>query len=183
VTSIVGIVGSLRRDSYNRALLRGAAALAPAGVTLAVHGLQGIPLYDADLERAEGLPPAVVALKEAVAAADGLLLATPEYNNSLPGVLKNAVDWLSRPPDDIPRVFHGRAVAVIGASPGGFGTVLAQDAWLPVMRTLQMRPWFGGRLMVSRVHTLLDEDGEPTDPELRRRLQEFVAGFARFAGA
>jgi len=81
----------------------------------------------------------------AIAAADGLLLVTPEYNNSIPGVFKNAIDWLSRPPADISRVFGGKPVAIIGASPGGFGTILSQEAWLPVLRTLGTKPWFGGR--------------------------------------
>ena len=94
------------------------------------------------------MPAAVAKLKEQVAAADGLLLVTPEYNNSIPGVFKNAIDWLSRPAADIPRVFGGRKVAVIGASPGGFGTILSQTAWLPVLKTLGTNPWFGGRLLV-----------------------------------
>jgi len=108
--------------------------------------LHGIPLYDGDLEAAEGLPQAVRDLKARVIACDGLLLATPEYNNGVPGVLKNAIDWLSRPVSDIPQVFGNRPVApvaVSGASPGGFGTILTQDAWLSVLRTLRMCPWFG----------------------------------------
>jgi hypothetical protein len=83
------------------------------------------------VETADEIPERVSALKEAIVAADGLLLATPEYNNSMPGVFKNAVDWLSRPPADIGRVFGGKPVAVLGASPGGFGTILSQNAWLP----------------------------------------------------
>jgi NAD(P)H-dependent FMN reductase len=121
-----------------------------------------------------------VALKDRICAADGLLLASPEYNNSLPGAFKNAVDWLTRPPDDIPRVFGDRPVAVVGASPGGFGTVLAQSAWLPVLRTLRTRPWFGGRLMVSGVHRLLDDEGRLTDDKTRQALQDFLAGFVEF---
>lgn len=87
-------------------------------------------------EALEWQPEPVKALKEAIVAADGLLLATPEYNNSIPGVFKNAIDWLSRPPADIKRVFGGMPVALTGASPGGFGTILSQNAWLPVFRTL-----------------------------------------------
>jgi len=106
---------------------------------------------------------------------------TPEYNNSLPGVFKNAIDWLSRPASDIGRVFGGRPVAVIGASMGGFGTILAQDAWLPVLRTLGTRPWFEGRLMVSRAQGAFDADGRLKDDAVRDQLARFLDGFAAFA--
>ena len=99
----------------------------PQGATLEIGTIKGIPLYDGDVEAAHGLPATVSRLKEQIVAADGLLLVTPEYNNSLPGVFKNAIDWLSRPSADIPRVFGGRRVAVMGASPGGFGTLLVAD--------------------------------------------------------
>jgi NAD(P)H-dependent FMN reductase len=99
----------------------------PSGVNLEIATINGIPLYDADLEASEGIPLPVMALMERIAASNGLLLATPEYNNGIPGVFKNAIDWLSWPPADIPRVFGNRSVA--GASLGGFGTILAQNAW------------------------------------------------------
>lgn len=182
MTQIVAIAGSLRRQSFNLGLLRAAAGLMPDGATLDVRTLAGIPLYDADAEAADGLPPAVTELKEAVAAADALLLATPEYNNGIPGVFKNGIDWLSRPAGDIGRVFGGKPVAVIGASPGGFGTILAQDAWLPVLRTLGTRPWFGGRLLVSRAGSLFDGGGRLTDDASRQRLAEFLAGFVAAIG-
>ena len=174
---IVGITGSLRRGSLNTALLHAAAELSPADVVIEIATIKGIPLYDGDVEAAEGIPQAVVALQTQIAAADGLLLATPEYNSSIPGVLKNTMDWLSRPPTEIPRVFGGRSVAVIGATPGGFGTVLAQSAWLPVLRALGTHPWFGGRLMVSRAHQVFNESGEMVDETARKQLQNFLAGF------
>lgn len=177
---IVGISGSLRRGSYNTALLRAAAAEAPEGTELTVETLHGIPLYDADLEAEEGIPPRVTELKDAVAEADGLLLATPEYNNSIPGVFKNAVDWLSRPPSDIRRVFRAKPVALMGATPGRAGTVLAQNAWLPVLRTLGTRPWFGSRLLVSRAREVFDDDGALVDEEIREKLGKFVRGFVDF---
>jgi chromate reductase len=180
---IIGITGSLRSGSFNSALLRASTGLMPNETTLEIATLKGIPLYDGDLEASEGIPQAVIALQEQIVAADGLLLATPEYNNSMPGVFKNAIDWLSRPPSDIPRVFGGRPVAVVGASPGGFGTVLSQNAWLPVLRTLGMCPWFGGRLLVSRAHDVFDESGEMVDEKARKQLQVFLAGFAEFAQA
>lgn len=183
MTTIIGIAGSLRRGSFNAALLRAAAGLAPDGVTLEIATIKDIPLYNGDLEADQGIPPAVAALKDRIAAADGLLLATPEYNHSLPGVFKNAIDWLSRPPADIPRVFGGRSVAVIGASPGGFGTILAQNAWLPVLRTLGMQPWFGRRLLVSHAGKVFDEAGELVDDQVREQLRKFVHGFVGFVQA
>lgn len=179
MAKILGISGSLRRGSYNSALLRAAAGLTPEGAALEIADLHGIPLYDGDLE-ASGMPEAVQALKARVLACDALLLATPEYNNSIPGVFKNAIDWLSRPPADTARVFGNRPVAVIGATPGGFGTTLAQSAWLPVLRTLGTRPWFGGRLMLARAGQAFDAAGELTDEALRKQLGDFLRGFAAF---
>src|SRR5499426_3294087 len=175
--TILGIAGSLRQSSFNAALLRAAAAVAPAGCTVDIVSIRGIPLYDGDVEEATGIPEVVETLKERMAAADGLLLVTPEYNNSIPGVFKNAIDWLSRPPADISRVFGGKPVGLIGASPGGFGTILSQEAWLPVLRTLGTRPWFGGRLLVSRAATVFDERGNMTDEAVKKQLQQFVQGF------
>lgn len=180
MSRIVGISGSLRSGSYNTALLHAAAAEAPEGTELTVETLHGIPLYDADLEADEGIPPRVSELKDAMAEADGLLLATPEYNNSMPGVLKNGVDWLTRPPSDIGKVFRGKPVAVMGATPGRAGTVLAQNAWLPVLRTLGTRPWFGSRLLVSGAGDVFDDDGALVDEEIREKLRKFVRGFVDF---
>jgi chromate reductase, NAD(P)H dehydrogenase (quinone) len=177
MTTIVGISGSLRGGSFNSALLRAAADLMPDGATLRIETIAGIPLYDADDEAANGLPAAVARLKDAIATSDGLLFATPEYNNGVPGVAKNAVDWLSRPPSDIARVFRGRPVAIAGASPGGFGTVLAQNAWLPVFRTLGADLWSEGRLLVSRAGSAFDGDGRLVDGPTRDSLQKFLAGF------
>jgi NAD(P)H-dependent FMN reductase len=180
---IVGISGSLRRGSYNSALLRAAVALMPGGAELAVATISGIPLYDGDVEAAEGIPRPVAELKDAIAAADGLLLVTPEYNNSIPGVFKNAIDWLSRPPGDIPRVFGGKRVALVGASPGGFGTVLSQNAWLPVLRTLGCELWSGGRLLVSRAASVFDADGALADARIAESLRAYLAGYAAWVDA
>jgi chromate reductase len=181
MTTIIGISGSLRKDSYNTALLHAAAALMPDGITLTVKTIHGIPLYNEDEEDADGIPPLVQELKAGIAAADGLLLSTPEYNNSIPGVFKNAIDWLSRPGADILKVFGGKPVAMIGASPGPFGTLLSQSAWLPVLRTLGTKPWFGAKLFVSHADKAFDSNGQITDAALKERLQKFLAGFARFA--
>lgn len=108
------------------------------------------------------------------------MLATPEYNNGVPGVFKNAIDWLSRPASDIPRVFGNRPVAVIGASAGSFGTILAQNDWLPVLKTLGTRHWTGGRLMVARANHVFVESGEIADDTVRLRLKDFLDGFLQF---
>ena len=179
MTKVLGISGSLRRGSYNSSLLRAAARLMPAEATLEIASIRGIPLYDADME-AQGIPAVVTQLKDAIIAADGVLLVTPEYNNSLPGVFKNAIDWLSRPASDVKRVFGGRRFAIIGASPSGFGTVLSQTAWLPVLRTLGTQPWFGARLMVARAGGVFDEAGNLKDPLVEEQLKHFLAGYVSF---
>lgn len=177
MTGLVGISGSLRRNSFNAGLLRAARDAMPAGATLEIGSIAGIPLYNADEEEAGGIPAPVAALKDLIAGSDGLLLVTPEYNNGIPGVFKNAIDWLSRPNADIARVFRGRKVALIGASPGGFGTILAQDHFLPVLRTLGVSLWTQGRLMVSGAGKAFDAEGNLTDAAVRARLAEFMAGF------
>jgi NAD(P)H-dependent FMN reductase len=182
-TALIGIAGSLRRGSFNAALLRAAATLMPDGASLTIHSIEDIPLYNADQETADGIPEPVTILKNAIAASHGLLIATPEYNNSIPGVLKNAIDWLTRPPDDIKRVFRGRPVALIGASAGGYGTILSQNAWLPVLRTLRADFWSEGRLLVSRAQNVVAENGEISDEKTLEQLRTFVNGFAEFAAS
>jgi NAD(P)H-dependent FMN reductase len=177
---IVGIAGSLRRGSFNAALLRAAAAVAPAGTDVEIASIAGIPLYDGDVESAQGIPAPVAALKDRIAASDGLLLVTPEYNNSMPGVLKNTIDWLSRPSKDIPRIFGGRAVALMGATPGRGGTRLSQSSWLPVFRTLGMRFWSGKVLYVAEAGQVFDAEGTLKDETVKRLLTAFMAGFAAF---
>jgi chromate reductase, NAD(P)H dehydrogenase (quinone) len=180
MATIVGLSGSLRGASVNAMLLRAAARLAPPGLTVEIASIRGIPLYDGDVEATEGVPMPVRALKRKIAAADGLLIVTPEYNNSIPGVLKNAIDWLSRPPEDIRNVFGARPVAIIGATPGQGSTALAQTAWLPVLRTLGTVPWFGSRVMVSNADEVFDSEGKIIDEKTRTRLEAFINGFAAF---
>ena len=183
MTTIIGISGSLRRGSFNSALLRAATELMPAGAELRIGSIEGIPLYNGDVEAAEGVPGRVTELKNQIIAANGVILATPEYNNSIPGVFKNAVDWLSRPVADIKSVFGGKPFALMGASAGGFGTVLGQNAWLPVLRTLGTKPWFGARMMVSRAQTVFDEQGKLKDDAVKKQLEEFLKGFVSFVSA
>jgi chromate reductase, NAD(P)H dehydrogenase (quinone) len=179
MTKLLGISGSLRRGSYNSALLRAATRLMPAEATLEVASIRGIPLYDYDVE-VQGMPATVTQLKDAIVAAAGVLLVTPEYNNGVPGVFKNAIDWLSRPSSDIKRVFGGRPFAVMGASQGAFGTILSQTAWLPVLRTLGTQTWFGGRLLVPRAASVFDESGALKDPAVAEQLRQFLADYVSF---
>lgn len=174
--TLVALSGSLRQASYNTALLRAASALCPDGVRLDLRTLHGIPLYDGDVE-AQGTPAAVTGLQQAVQAADGLLICTPEYNNSMPGVLKNGLDWMSRGPEG-KKTFAAKPTALLGATPGGFGTVQSQDAMLSVLRAFAVNFWFGGRLMLSRAHTLFDADGALQDEAVKTQLSDFLKGFA-----
>jgi len=112
MAKLLGLSGSLRTGSFNTSLLRAAKELAPKDSTFEIASIRGIPLYDGDVEDKEGIPAAVSALKDQIAGVDGLLLVTPEYNGSIPGVMKNAIDWLSRPSNDIGRVFGNRAVGI-----------------------------------------------------------------------
>ena len=178
---IIGIAGSLRKASYNGALLRAAAAAAPNGFEVELGSIAGIPLYDGDVET-QGVPEAVAALKDKIAGADGLLICTPEYNNAMPGVLKNAIDWLSRPAKDIGRVFGNKPVAMIGATPGGGGTRLSQASWLPVLRVLGTRQWNGGTLFVAKAHEVFASEGKLVDEKIGKLLTAFMAGFAEFIG-
>jgi chromate reductase len=180
MTRILGLSGSLRQGSFNASLLHAAKALAPDDLDVEIGCIRGVPLYDADIEAADGIPAEVQRLKDQLRSADGLLLVTPEYNNGVPGVFKNAIDWMSRPASDITAVFGGKPVAVIGASPGGFGTILSQNHWLPVLRTLGTRPWFEGRLMVAWAGSVFDADGNLTDQPICNRLRDFMAAFADF---
>jgi NAD(P)H-dependent FMN reductase len=177
---ILGLGGSLREASKNRALLHEAAALAPAGTELDLSQLVvigSLPLFNQDILERDGFPAGVAELKDALRAADGLLIATPEYNWGIPGFLKNAIDWASRPASDIPHVFGDLPVALIGAG-GGAGTRFAQNAWLSVLRFLKMRPWFGQSLYVDRAQERFDDRNRLTDEATREQLLAVITGFA-----
>jgi chromate reductase len=176
---VLGISGSLRGASYNSALLRAAQELRPD--LIEVGDIHNIPLFDADLE-ARAVPSPVLELKRKVKAAKGVLLVSPEYNHSVPGVLKNVIDWLSRPSDGLVRVFGDKPVAVMGATPGGFGTALAQTAWLPVFQSIGAHLSPSGRLLVSHAPNVFDDTGHLHDDEIRERLGHFLDKFASFCG-
>ncbi len=181
MTRILGISGSLRKGSFNTSLLRAAQSVAGDGIEVDIATLHGIPLYDGDMEASEGIPAAVTALREKIIASDGVLLATPEYNNGVPGVFKNAIDWLSRPPSEVPRTFGNRAFALMGASPGGFGTILSQNAWLPILRTLGTRQWNGAKMLVSKAGDAFDGSGKLTSEAMAKQLGDYVRNLAAFA--
>jgi NAD(P)H-dependent FMN reductase len=177
---ILALGGSLREASRNRALLHEAAALAPAGTELDlghVAVIGSLPLFNQDIVERDGPPLGVAQLKDALRAADGLLLATPEYNWGIPGFLKNAIDWASRPAKDIPQVFGDLPVALIGAGGSG-GTRIAQSAWLAVFRYLTMRPWSGHALYADRASERFDEHSRLSDEATREQLRAVVTGFA-----
>lgn len=180
MVTIAGISGSLRKHSYNAGLLRAAAEAVPEGCTLKTGTIQGIPLYNADAEEADGIPAAVAELKDLIASADGLLLVTPENNNSMPGVFKNAIDWLTRPPEDRMRVFGGKPVGLMGATPGSFGTAFSQYAWLPVLRLLGTQVWSGRLMWVSGAMGKFDEEGNLTDDKTKKQLAKYMDGFTDF---
>jgi chromate reductase, NAD(P)H dehydrogenase (quinone) len=163
---ILGIAGSLRRDSHNRVLLRAAADLLPSGAELQEwEGLADLPAFDEDLEAAP--PLAVQRFLDEVAAADALLIATPEYNHSIPGALKNALDWASRPfPDN---VLRGKRVLVVGASTGLFGAVWAQAEVRKVLKASGADP-LPDELPVGMAHDAFTADGALADPLLAERL-------------
>ena len=175
---VLGIAGSLRAASYNRALLRAARELAPPGMSLrSFEGLREIPPYDGDVEVA-GVPPPVAALKQAVEAAGAVLIATPEYNHSIPGVLKNALDWASRPPGSS---FRGKPVAITGASTGAMGTVRAQEELRRVLRTLGVFVVPSPEVLVASAATRFDAEGRLQDEATRKYLGRLLAELAAWA--
>jgi chromate reductase, NAD(P)H dehydrogenase (quinone) len=169
---ILGFAGSLRRASYNRGLVRAAADVAPLGIVVQIVDLSDIPLYNQDVEDA-GEPESVKSFKGAIGRADALLVATPEYNHGTSGVLKNALDWASRPRLTSP--LKDKPVAVMGASPGRGSTARAQaqlrEAFVFTGACVMPQP----ELLVSAAGSHFDDDGNVTDPELRDRLAELVA--------
>jgi chromate reductase len=173
---ILGIAGSLRADSHNVRLLRAAAETLPPGVMLELwDGLRDVPLYDEDVDR-EVTPAGVHALREAIAGADAVLVSTPEYNASIPGVLKNALDWASRP--YATNVLRGKPAAVVGATTGLFGAVWAQAETRKVLRTIGAHV-LEDELPLGLADDAWDPDGRLLDPELRDRLADVVGNLVR----
>jgi NAD(P)H-dependent FMN reductase len=177
---ILAISGSLRQASLNTRLLTALQQRAPAEVSIELATLHGIPLYNGDDEKLTGIPATVEQLRERIRAADALMLATPEYNAGMPGVLKNALDWLSRPPEVMAPTFAGKPLALCGATPGGLGTTLAQAGSLQVLRQFKLR-LYTEHLRVSAAHKQLDEAGQ-ADQSLADMLERWLRGFVEFVG-
>jgi chromate reductase, NAD(P)H dehydrogenase (quinone) len=172
---VLAISGSLRDDSFNTKLLRAAAELAPPGVEVELwNGLKAVPPFDED-DEGEQAPAAVVELYDAIAGADAVLFATPEYNSSIPGQLKNAIDWASRPKGSA--ALLNKTVAVVGASTGMFGAVWAQAELRKVLASAGARV-IDAELPVPASHTRFDEHGRLVDDEIRERLAEIVKTLA-----
>ena len=172
---IVAIAGSLRRRSFNRALVVAAAEIAPPGLSIESVEIGGLPFYDADLE-AQGDPPAVAEFKSALAAADGILIATPEHNSGIPGVLTNALDWGSRLPGRSP--LAGKPVMVMGASPSQVGTARAQLHLRQVLSHVQARVLPPPELLLARAHERFDAELRLTDENTRLLLAGLLRRFA-----
>jgi len=174
---LIIISGSLRKNSFNTRLAHCIAGQVPAGASAEVATLHGIPLYDGDLEESEGIPEAVEALRSGIKAADGLILVTPEYNAGMPGVFKNALDWLTRPPEELKPTFGGRPTALAGATPGAWGTGFAQAGALINLR--QLGCWlFPDHLRVSKAGDRFD--GDRADEKLAQQLAEWTRNFTEF---
>ena len=171
---ILAMVGSLRRGSYNRLLYEAAVELSPAGMTFAEADLRSLPLYDDDLRLEQGYPPPARELRAAIAAADGLLIVSPEYNHAVPGVLQNAIDWASRAPD---QPFKGKPVAIMGASTSRLGTVRMQHGLRATLESLEAHALLKPEVMVTFAREAFDEEGL-IDAKAREVVAAQMAAFA-----
>ena len=181
IVRVVGISGSLRKGSFNTMLLNEAVRLKPEGIEIEVLDFSAFPVYNQDIEEA-GLPEAVSQAKVQIAGADAVLIATPEYNYGIPGPLKNAIDWISRPYGTSP--FGGKPLAIMGASPGMLGTIRAQLSLRQTAVFLDMHALTAPEIYLARAHEKFDSDGKLTDEmaiKLVGQLLENLKGFAQRA--
>src|SRR5215211_3238379 len=168
--NVIGISGSLRKGSFNTAALRAAQGLAPEGMTIEVAEIGDLPLYNEDV-KAAGFPPPAARLRSQIAAADAILFVTPEYNYSVSGVLKNAIDWASRPPN---QPFDGKPVAIMGASGGVFGTARAQYHLRQMLIFLNALPVNRPEVMIGQAQNKFDGDGNLTDEPTREFIRKLL---------
>lgn len=175
---IVALVGSLSKNSLNRRLFRAIERQAPSDLTIEELDISSLPLINLDLIDGVEMPQPVEQLKEAIASANALLIVTPEHNASIPAPLKNAIDWASRPQDDMPRVYGGKLVAICGATPGRSGTANAQSSLVPVFNAVGCAVWQPGRpLQISRAGGTFDTEGNIDDPEIEAAVADFARDF------
>lgn len=175
--SVLGICGSLRKGSYNMAALRTAIELKPTGMIVTVADISQIPLYNEDV-RAQGFPAPVETLRRQIAEADALLFACPEYNYSMSGVLKNAIDWASRPPD---QPFAGKPCAILGAAAGMAGSARAQGDLRRSMVFLDMHPLNKPEVLIGQAQTKFDDEGKLTDEAARGFIRDMMTALERWA--
>jgi chromate reductase len=169
---ILSLSGSLRAASYNTSLLRALPELAPPSLHFTLHTIAGIPVYNGDDEDASGLPDAVVTLRKAIRASDGVIIATPEYNNGVPGPLKNALDWCSRPP--VPHGLYGIPTAILGASDGALGTARSQHALRQSLVPLNSPTLPFPQVLVGHAQHKIDASGRLTDEGTRKFIAEWL---------
>jgi chromate reductase, NAD(P)H dehydrogenase (quinone) len=174
---ILAFAGSLREKSFNKALLRAVRDLAPVGMEVEIFDLAGIPLFNADLE-AEGDPESVAGFKEAIRQADGVLIASPEYNHGMTGVTKNAIDWASRPAREAP--ITGKPAGILGASPGVTGTARSQDQVRQSLKSVNAPCMPHPELLVFRAKEKFDEDGNLTDESTLKYLEKYLRAFSEW---
>lgn len=173
---VLGFAGSLRKDSYNRALLRNASQLLPENMELEIFDLSSIPIYNDDI-RVTGYPETVQLFRNKIAEADALLIATPEYNYSIPGVLKNAIDWVSRPPN---QPFDGKPVGVMGASGGISGTIRAQTHLRDIFVFVNAIPLNKPQLYIQKAQDQFDKEGNLTNEATRNQLKKLLEALAKW---
>lgn len=171
---ILGIAGSLRNGSYNKMLLNAAAELAPESIGIETFDIKGIPFYNSDTEKA-GTPDSVTAFKDKIRESDGVLISTPEYNYSIPGSLKNAIDWASRLPANSPLLM--KPVAIMGGSGGMSGTIRAQGHLRQIVSHSNMLDMKRPEVLVTKIQEKFDENGKIIDEKLREHLIKFLASF------
>lgn len=178
VLNLVGISGSLRKGSYNSAMLRALPELAPPGLRIAIHSIADIPLYNGDVEVEQGIPAPVGALHRAIRASDGVIICTPEYNHSVPGVLKNAIDWLSRGP--MPHAFYEVPSAILGGSDGMFGTTRGQYVLRQTLVTLNSPCMHAPQVLVQQIDKKVDEHHVLVDQKTRDFLKGYLVAVEKW---
>ncbi len=173
--NIIAFAGSLRKKSFNKSLLRAAIELAPSTMNIDLFDLEGIPLFNADVEK-KGDPERVTIFKKNIRQSDGVLIASPEYNHGMTGITKNGIDWASRPGNDAP--LNGKPVGIMGASPGATGTARSQDQLRQSLKSINAICMVKPEILVNRAHQKFNDEGTLTDEKTREYLSSYLDSFA-----